>query len=69
LSGFNRAGRKAFFCEEKKQETFMSLSRFFLEAYATIAKFLVLFFKKEPLASRRRKSFRLQELYLAHPSG
>jgi hypothetical protein len=42
---------KAFFSEEKKQKTFMSLSRFFPVVRAQEKKFfLVLFFKKDLLA-------------------
>jgi hypothetical protein len=51
FSLFSLMARKAFFSEEKKQKTFMSLSRIDPAAYATREKFLVLFFKKELLLS------------------
>jgi hypothetical protein len=44
-----RKGAQAFFSEEKKQKTFMSLSRAFPEARRRNKSFLVLFFKKELL--------------------
>jgi hypothetical protein len=41
-----KKGRKHFFSEEKKQKTFMSLSRFFPAAYAKTQKFFGSFFQK-----------------------
>jgi hypothetical protein len=50
-ASFHARKSKNFFSEEKKQKTFMSLSRFSPAARTTNNKsFLVLFFKKELLA-------------------
>jgi hypothetical protein len=45
LSGTHR--RKAFFSEEKKQKTFMSLSRFYPAAFRQEQSFLGSFFQKK----------------------
>jgi hypothetical protein len=42
-----RQGRKVFFSEEKKQKTFMSLSRIYPAAHATRAKVFWFFFPKK----------------------
>jgi hypothetical protein len=54
----SRAEEGFFFSEEKKQKTFMSLSRFHPEAYAIVIKVFWFFFSKKNcfliLASRSR---------------
>ena len=62
--------RKVFFSEEKKQKTFMRLSRFFPAACAQDAKvFLVLFFKKELLPLPEKLISNMRVRFAPSPTG